>query len=77
MIAMKDECHLTFSPLCQKVAVNGKAFAVLIYSDLEGEWFLEVADGPGNAIICEDLFASDELALEFSDKMIKAIASLG
>ena len=74
---MNDDCQLTYSPLCRKVDVNGKEIDVLIYEDVSDGWFLEVVDGFGNSIIYDDRFATDELALNYSHEMVKAIAKLG
>lgn len=73
---MNYDCNLTYSPLCQKVDVNGKELDVLIYEDVTGGWFLELVDGLGNSIIHDDRFATDELALNYSHEMVKAIARL-
>lgn len=73
---MNRNYQLTYSSLCRNVDVNGKKLDVLIYKDVAGEWILEVVDDLGNSIICDDMFASDELAFKYSDVMINAISRL-
>lgn len=73
---MNDDCHLHFSPLCRTVDVNGNQVNILIYKDVDCDWNLEVVDGLGNSIVCDDLFATDELALTYSNQMITTISRL-
>lgn len=73
---MNKSCQLTYSSLCRNVEVNGTKLEVLIYKEIAGEWFLELVDSLGNSIIHDDRFATDELALNYSREMVKAIAKL-
>lgn len=73
---MNNNCQLMYSSLCRNFEVNGKKLEVLIYKDVAVEWFLELVDNLGNSIICDEMFASDELALKYSDVMINAISRL-
>lgn len=73
---LTDSCHLKYSTLCHKVDINKKTINVLIYKDVDGDWFLEVVDGLGNSIICDDTFKTDEQALNYSNQMIEAISKL-
>ena len=60
----EGEFDVEFSPLCQAVSRTGKTVQVTIYGDGEGKWILEIEDGYGNSCVWNDLFETDQLALE-------------
>jgi uncharacterized protein len=68
---MNDEVELIMSPLCQKVASNGKSVDVEIYGDGNGKWILEVVDEFNNSTVWEDPFATDQEALDELNDTLK------
>ena len=66
----EEEFEVEFSPLCQAVSRDGKTVQVTIYGDGEGKWILEIEDGYGTSCIWNDLFDTDQLALDEAFKTI-------
>ena len=60
----EEEFEVEFSPLCQAVSRDGKTVQVTIYGDGEGKWVLEIEDGYGTSCIWNDLFDTDQSALD-------------
>ncbi len=67
--------NIVNSGLSQRVCVEGHDFSIEIYK-LEGgkEWSLEVVDEEGTSTVWDDLFNSDQAAL---DEVMKAIKEEG
>ena len=60
---MKDEYELVTSPLSRQLTDKGHTVSVEIYRGADTEWTLEVVDEIGNSTVWDDLFSSDEAAL--------------
>ncbi len=67
--------NIVNSGLSQRVTVEGHNFSIEIYK-LEGstEWSLEVVDEEGTSTVWDDLFDSDQAAL---DEVMRAIKEEG
>ena len=61
---MEDEYTLVMSPLCQSITDKGQTVRFEIYRGLDSEWTLEAVDAFNNSTVWDDLFATDQLALE-------------
>lgn len=59
-----EEFDVEFSPLCQTITRDGKTVQVTIYCDGEGKWILEIEDGYGTSCVWNDLFETDQSALD-------------
>ncbi|MFT5084984.1 MAG: hypothetical protein ACI9Y1_003041 [Lentisphaeria bacterium] len=70
-LQMNTEIEIKKSPLCQTVESNEKTVQVEIYSDGNGKWLLEVVDEYNNSTVWEDLFPSDQAALDELNDTIK------
>jgi hypothetical protein len=71
---MDDEIELIMSPLCQSVEREGKSVDVEIYQDGEGKWILEVVDEFKNSTVWDDLFFTDQEAM---DEVVRTIDKEG
>ncbi len=71
---MTEEYVLKMSDLCQSLTRDGKAVRVDIYGDGGDGWLLEVVDEHGNSLVWNDLFSSDQAAL---DEVLKSIEDDG
>jgi RPA family protein len=72
---MDDEPNIITSPLSRKFTRNGITIEILIYR-LENDpaWQLEVVDPEGGSTVWEDLFATEQDAL---NEVFQTIASDG
>ena len=61
---MEQEYQLVFSPLCQTVTVNGHTVRFEIYRGPDTDWSLEAVDSSNNSTVWEDLFTTDQAALD-------------
>ena len=61
---MEDDYQLVISPLCQSITDNGHTIRVEIYRGPDTDWTLEAVDAFNNSIVWDDLFATDQAALE-------------
>ena len=68
---MEDDDEIIMSPLSQTIASDGKEVDVNIYDDGEGGWILEVVDEHNNSTVWEDVFETDERALNEVRQTIK------
>ncbi len=67
--------NIVSSGLSQRVSVEGHNFSIEIYKLEDGnEWSLEVVDEEGTSTVWDDLFDSDQAAL---DEVLKAIKEDG
>ncbi len=69
---MSEEFDVEFSPLCQAVSRDGKTVQVTIFGDGEGKWILEIEDTYGTSCIWNDLFETDQAALDEALREIEA-----
>ncbi len=62
---MEEEYEIIYSPLCREFKSEGHTVKVLIYRGATEEgWTLEVEDIWDNSTVWDDLFETDEQALE-------------
>jgi hypothetical protein len=61
---MEDDYQLVMSPLRQSVTDKGHTIRIEIYREPDTEWTLEAVDASNNSTVWEDLFATDQAALE-------------
>jgi hypothetical protein len=72
---MEDECKIITSPLSRKFTRDGITIEILIYrTDDDPAWQLEVVDPDGGSTVWEDLFATEQDAL---NEAFQTIASEG
>lgn len=60
---MTDDFEPEQSPLSQTLTADGKSVEVLIYSDGEGKWLMEIEDQHQNSTGWEDSFDTEAEAL--------------
>jgi hypothetical protein len=68
---MDDDYLLVKSPLCQTITVNGHTIDIEIYHGPDTDWTLEVVDSLNNSTIWDDLFATDQAALDEALRTIR------
>ena len=61
---MSDENDLIYSALQQTYSANGQSVEIHIYRMPDTNWSLEVVDVGGNSTVWEDLFPTDQEALD-------------
>jgi len=61
---MEDDYQLVMSPLCQSITDKGHTVRVEIYRGPDTDWTLEAVDASNNSTVWDDLFATDQAALE-------------
>ena len=59
-----DETEVKMSPLCRQITRDGTSIQVLIYSDGNYGWILEVVDEEDASTIWDNSFLTDQAALE-------------
>jgi len=60
-----DENEIIQSQLCQRIVVEGHMFDIQIYRGAdEPMWILEIVNEKGTSIIPDELFETDNIALE-------------
>ena len=59
----EDEDHVS-SPLSQHVERDGHSVRIDIYGDGAGAWILEVVDEYNNSTVWDDVFETDQFALD-------------
>ena len=74
---IEDEPNLVTSPKSQHIHIDGYPFSIEIYR-LEGEpsWSLEVVDHDNTSHVWDDLFKSDEVALNAALEELKSQGAL-
>lgn len=79
---MNDEHPIQHSPLSRVVVEQGHTLEIRIYRGKnDAGWLLEVIDAEGTSTVWEDLFASDQAALDevyqtIKDEGIEALVGL-
>lgn len=75
---MEEEYQLVTSPLCRSVTSEGQTVRIEIYRGPESDWSLEAVDAFNNSTVWDDLFATDQAALDEALRTIReeGIASL-
>lgn len=63
MTNIDDDTPIVYSPLNETVCRNGSCVEVEIYRAENEGWILEVVDEHGNSTVWEDLFSTDQAAL--------------
>ena len=61
---MDQDYQLTMSPLCRSVTDKGHTVQLEIYRGPDSAWTLEVVDAFNNSTVWDDLFATDQAALD-------------
>jgi hypothetical protein len=61
---MEEEYQLVMSPLCQSVTDKGQTIRFDIYRGPDSDWTLEAVDSCNNSTVWDDLFATDQAALD-------------
>lgn len=68
---MSDDYEVKMSPLSQRIEQRGKEIDVQIYEDGSGRWLLEVVDEFNNSTVWDDLFATDQDAMNELQKTLR------
>lgn len=68
---MNEEYQLVTSPLCRSVTENGHTIRLDIYRGPDTGWTLEAVDSSNNSIVWDDLFATDQAALDEALRTIR------
>ena len=68
---MNDEYQLSMSTLCRSVSENGHTIRVEIYRGLDTDWTLEVIDAFNNSTVWDELFSTDQAALDEALRTIR------
>ncbi|KOR40438.1 hypothetical protein ADT25_19585 [Xanthomonas oryzae] len=66
-----DDYQLVTSPLCRSVVANGLTVHLEIYRCPDTEWTLEVVDAFNNSTVWDDMFATDQAALDEALRTIR------
>ncbi|CAD7718569.1 hypothetical protein [Xanthomonas hydrangeae] len=61
---MEEEYQLVMSSLCQSVTGKGQTVRLEIYRGPDSDWTLEAVDSFNNSTVWDDLFATDQAALD-------------
>ena len=61
---MDQDYQLTISPLCRSITDKGHTVRFEIYRGPDTAWTLEVVDASNNSTVWDDLFATDQAALD-------------
>ena len=61
---MEDENQVVMSPLCRSVTSEGQTVRLEIYRGPQSDWTLEAVDAFNNSTVWDDLFPTDEAALD-------------
>ena len=61
---MEDDYQLVMSPLCQSITDKGRTVRIEIYRGQDSDWTLEAVDVFNNSTVWDDLFATDQAALD-------------
>lgn len=64
MTDIDDETPLIYSPLNRTISREGKSVELEIYRGENEDWILEVVDQHGNSTVWNDLFPTDQSALD-------------
>jgi hypothetical protein len=68
---MEDDYQLVHSPFCRSVTDKGHTVRLEIYRGLDTDWTLEVVDEFNNSTVWDDLFATDQAALDEALRTIR------
>ncbi|MEA9482189.1 hypothetical protein VC290_17850 [Xanthomonas campestris] len=61
---MEEKYQLVMSPLCRSITEKGQTVRFEIYRGPDSEWTLEAVDSYNNSTVWDDLFATDQAALD-------------
>jgi hypothetical protein len=61
---MDQDYPLTISPLCQSITEKDHTVRIDIYRGPDTAWTLEIVDAFNNSTVWDDLFATDQAALD-------------
>lgn len=64
MTNIDDDMPIIYSPLNRTASRNGRSVEVEIYRAENEDWILEVVDEHGNSTVWNDLFPTDQAALD-------------
>ncbi len=68
---MEDDYPLIMSPLCQSITDKGHTFRIEIYRDPDSDWTLEVVDSCNYSTVWDNLFPTDQSALDEALRTIR------
>lgn len=71
---MEDNYELVMSPLCQSITDKGHTVRVEIYRGPDTDWTLEIVDASNTSTVWDDLFVTDQSAL---DELLRIIREDG
>ena len=61
---MDQDYQLTMSPLCRSITAKGHTVQLEIYRGPDTGWTLEAVDASNNSTVWDELFATDQAALD-------------
>ena len=61
---MEDDYQIVMSPLCQSITDREHIVRIEIYRGENTDWTLETVDASNNSTVWDDLFATDQAALD-------------
>ena len=68
---MEQEYLLEMSPLCRSMTDKGHTVRLEIYRGPDTGWTLEAVDASGNSTVWDDLFPTDQAALDEALRTIR------
>jgi hypothetical protein len=68
---MEDDYQLEMSPLCRSITDKGHTVRLEIYRGPDTDWTLEAVDSSNNSTVWDDLFATDQAALDEALRTIR------
>ncbi len=68
---MEDDYQLVMSPLCRSITDKGHTIRLEIYRGPDTDWTLEAVDSSNNSTVWDDLFATDQAALDEALRTIR------
>lgn len=68
---MEEDYQLVTSPLCRSITENGQTIRLDIYRGPDTDWTLEAVDSSNNSTVWDDLFSTDQAALDEALRTIR------
>ena len=68
---MEEDYQLVTSPLCRSITENGHTIRLDIYRGPDTDWTLEAVDSSNNSTVWDDLFSTDQAALDEALRTIR------
>lgn len=73
---MEEEDEVVTSPLSRSVELEGNRLKIIIYRGkyIDDDWMLEVVDGQGRSNVSNEMYVTDQAALEAAMRALQKLA---